>query len=118
MPSDFEKNKENEQEENLTKNKEGENIDYSDVFIRYLITLQSGALIALGKIKNPITGKIEPNIENAREIINILGMFKQKTKGNLNESETKLLDTILTTLRLNYVENIVNKESKIKKENV
>lgn len=88
-----------------------DNIDYSDVFIRYLLTLQSGAMVALGKIKNPETNKAEPNLSQAREIINILGMMKQKMDGNLQYTENKLLDEMLTNLRMSYVNQVVEEKS-------
>ena len=89
---------------------ENEKIDYADVFLRYMMSLHSGAKIALGEIKNPDTGEEEYNLDQAREIINILGMISQKTKGNLNVYEEKMLDNVLSTLRFSYVAK-VNKDS-------
>jgi hypothetical protein len=81
-----------------------EKIDYSDTFLRYLLTLQSGALIALGKIKNPDDENSSKNGPQAREIITILSMLKQKTQGNLNETETKIISSLLANLQLSYIE--------------
>ncbi|MCM8771997.1 MAG: DUF1844 domain-containing protein [Candidatus Omnitrophica bacterium] len=68
---------------------------------------------ALGKITNPMTGKIEKNLELAKQIIEILETLKEKTKGNLTDEENRFLITTITDLQLNYVEE-VEKESKQK----
>lgn len=64
----------------------------------YIICWQS-----LGKIKNPATEKAEKNLPFAKSIIEIFEMLQVKTKGNLNEEESKTLENILTDLKLNYV---------------
>ncbi|MBU0951947.1 MAG: DUF1844 domain-containing protein [Elusimicrobia bacterium] len=75
-------------------------------FIGLIISLSAGAWQHLGKIENPITGKIEKNMENAKMSIDILEMLKEKTKGNLSAEEEKLLDNTLADLKLNYVEEL------------
>src|SRR5579862_514143 len=62
------------------------------------------AMIALGKLANPATGKAEKNLPAASLFIDTLEMLEAKTKGNLNPDETKLLHATLTDLRLMYVE--------------
>ena len=62
------------------------------------------AMIALGKLANPATGKAEKNIPAARLFIDTLEMLENKTKGNLNSDETKVLHATLTDLRLMFVE--------------
>ena len=62
------------------------------------------AMIALGKLANPATGKAEKNMAAARLFIDTLEMLESKTKGNLNSDETKVLHATLTDLRLMYVE--------------
>ena len=79
--------------------------DYTGVFMRYIMTLQTGARIALGEIKDP-NSEMGKDIREAREIINILGMIEQKTKGNLNEDEKRFLDETLSNLRMSYVKAI------------
>jgi hypothetical protein len=69
------------------------------------------AMIALGKLSNPATGKAEKNMAAARLFIDTLEMLEQKTKGNLNSDETKVLQATLTDLRLMFVE-----ESKVPQE--
>ena len=62
------------------------------------------AMIALGKLANPATGKADKNLPAARLFIDTLEMLESKTKGNLNSDETKVLHATLTDLRLMYVE--------------
>ena len=62
------------------------------------------AMIGLGKLANPATGKAEKNLPAARLFIDTLEMLESKTKGNLNSDETKVLHATLTDLRLMYVE--------------
>jgi len=64
----------------------------------------SQAMIALGKLANPATGKAEKNMPAARLFIDTLEMLEHKTRGNLNPDETKLLHGTLTDLRLMFVE--------------
>ena len=64
----------------------------------------SQAMIALGKLANPATGKAEKNLPAARLFIDTLEMLEHKTKGNLNSDETKVIQATLTDLRLMFVE--------------
>lgn len=66
---------------------------------------------SLGKIANPLTGKIEKNLEIAKQVIDILETLKEKTKGNLTDEENRFLISAITDLQLNYVEE-VSKEDK------
>ena len=62
------------------------------------------AMIALGKLANPATGKADKNMAAARLFIDTLEMLEHKTRGNLNSDETKVLQATLTDLRLMFVE--------------
>jgi len=57
----------------------------------------------LGIIKNPITDKVEPNLELAKHTIDSLDVLKEKTKGNLTKEENDLLESMLSNLKLTYV---------------
>ena len=74
------------------------------LFIQLVYLFQSTAMQGMGKIKNPVTDKIEGNLEQASQAIDMLEMLKDKTKGNLSKELNDLMDSILTNLRLNYVE--------------
>jgi hypothetical protein len=64
----------------------------------------SQAMMALGKLANPMTGKAEKNLPAARLFIDMLEMLERKTRGNLTPDETKVLQAHLTDLRLMFVE--------------
>ena len=70
----------------------------------FVSSLSMQAMIALGKIENPITKKTEANHEQARFLIDTLQILKEKTKNNLNSEEAKLLEESLFSLQMMYVE--------------
>ncbi len=73
-------------------------------FNTFIIGLASTALIHLGDTANPETGRTERNLELARQSLDLLSMLREKTRGNLTDEEDKLFATILTDLRLRFVE--------------
>jgi len=76
------------------------------LFFNLVITFQQAAFQHMGKIPNPITGKIEREIEQARMAIDMLDMLKARTKGNLADEETRMLDHVLRELKLNFVDEL------------
>lgn len=73
---------------------------------------QTLALQQLGKLINPVTGKMERDLQQARITIDMLHMIKEKTAGNLSAREKGLLDGVLTDLQLNYVDELKREEPK------
>ena len=73
-------------------------------FLDMVGLFSSQAMICLGKLANPMTGKAEKNLPAARLFIDTLEMLEKKTQGNLTADETKVLHSTLTDLRLMYVE--------------
>lgn len=80
-----------------------------NLFQGLVISLAAGVMQHLGKTLNPLTNKIEKNLPAAQTTIDMLDMLAAKTKGNLTEAETKLLQNILAELKLNYVETLNEK---------
>lgn len=76
------------------------------LFTQLIMSFHAAAWQQLGKIASSLTGKIERNLELAKNSIDILGMLETKTSGNLNDDEANLLRQILTQLRMNYVEEV------------
>jgi len=73
-------------------------------FSTHVLSLASSALIALGKMPAP-DGQPHPlDAETARHLIDVLAMLETKTKGNLDEAETKLLASLIYDLRVAYVD--------------
>jgi hypothetical protein len=73
-------------------------------FSTHILSLASSALIALRKMP-PLEGDDQPlDLEAARHLIDVLGMLEQKTKGNLDEAEQKLLQSLIYDLRVAFVD--------------
>ena len=66
-------------------------------------------LLHLGEIPNPVTGTVEPDLDAAKQVIDILGMLREKTRNNLEPGEESLLDSVLYDLRMRYVELVRQK---------
>ncbi|HZZ26823.1 MAG TPA: DUF1844 domain-containing protein [Pirellulales bacterium] len=66
-------------------------------------TLATQAMIALGQVPNPISGKTEPRLKQAKHYIDTLGMLEEKTAGNRTADESALFDDLLHQLRMAYV---------------
>lgn len=73
-------------------------------FSTFIFSLGSAALINLGVAANPMTNKIEKNLEEAKQNIDLLAILKDKTKGNLTPDEEKLMNNLLHSLRMHYIE--------------
>lgn len=76
------------------------------LFFNLIITFQQAAFQHMGKIPNPITGKIEREIEQARMAIDMLDMLKARTNGNLADEEKRMLEHVLRELKLNFVDEL------------
>lgn len=75
-------------------------------FSTFVISLSTQALMHLGEMASPLSGKLEADIPVAGQMIDILGMLQEKTRGNLNAGEERLMGDILFDLRMKYVEAI------------
>ena len=64
----------------------------TQLFMGLCTSLVTQTWMQLGKIKNPMTDKIEINLDAASLTIDMLWMLKEKTKGNVGDDETKILD--------------------------
>ncbi|CUS78238.1 protein of unknown function (DUF1844) [Candidatus Kryptonium thompsonii] len=64
----------------------------------------------LGKIPNPVTGKIEKKLDEAKFTIDLLDMLKEKTKGNLTENESRFLEFSISQLKINYFFEVENEK--------
>lgn len=69
-----------------------------------ITTLATQALIALGKVENPLVGKIEVRRDQASHFIETLAMLEQKTEGNRTPDESQLLRACLHQLRMAFIE--------------
>jgi hypothetical protein len=72
-------------------------------FSSFVLGLSTQALMCLGEIPDPQDGKPHQDLSAAKQFIDILGVLKEKTAGNLDKGETEFLDQILFDLRMRYV---------------
>ena len=88
---------------------------FEEQFISFVIMMSQSVMLHLGKIVNPMSGKVEKNLDGAKATIDLLIMLKEKTKGNLSDREEKFFATTLSTLQMNYVDEM-KKEPAVKEE--
>ena len=73
------------------------------LFMGLCTSLATQAWMQLGKIKNPMTDKIDINLEAASLTIDMLSMLKDKTSENITDDEKKILDQSINELKMNYI---------------
>jgi hypothetical protein len=74
-------------------------------FTAFVLSLASTAAIHFGDLPDPISGeRAEVNLEGATQMIEILALLEQKTRGNLTAEEREVLNQVLYELRMRYVE--------------
>lgn len=74
-------------------------------FSTHVLSLASSAMVAMGNVPAPGTDQpAAPDLETAKHLIDVLGMLEIKTRGNLDESEQKLLQSLLYDLRVAFVD--------------
>ena len=74
-------------------------------FTAFVVSLASTAAIHFGDVADPATGKpAEPNLQGAQQMIEILTLLEEKTRGNLTAEERQLVEQVLYELRVRYVE--------------
>ena len=87
------------------KSQESEGMPLPEInFASFVLSISSSVLLHFGDVPDPISGKKERNLPMAKQTIDILGILKEKTKGNLDKEEEQLLEHLLHDLRLKYVQ--------------
>ena len=76
------------------------------LFLQLVLGLQQAAMVALGKLMNPMSGKLERNLDAAKNTIDTLAAIDARTRGNLESDEQRVLTQVLTDLRMNYVDEL------------
>lgn len=78
----------------------GKAIDFTTV----LLGFASSALIHMGVQPHPESGSVSRDAALAREVLDLLALLREKTRGNLTVEEERFFDSLLTDLRLKFVE--------------
>ena len=73
-------------------------------FIELVMMQAQQAAMFLGHVPNPQTGQPEVNLEFARMFIDQIEMLQEKTRGNLSNEETQMLTSVLSDLRLAFLQ--------------
>ena len=74
-------------------------------FAQFIISLGTTAAVHFGDLPDPATGEPgEPNLIAASQMIDLLALLQDKTRGNLDPAEAKLLDDLLYDLRMRFVQ--------------
>ena len=73
-------------------------------FAAFLWSLSEQALAALGEVPDPSSGQVSRDLVIAQQMIDIIAMLRDKTRGNLDPHEQAMLKEILSTLQMKYVE--------------
>ena len=88
-------------------------MEKNDQLLMQLIYMfHTSAMQGLGKIADP-TGQVSRNLEYVSQTIDLMEMLKVKTKGNITDEIEKLLDGMLSELRLNYVDEKAKPENQV-----
>ena len=99
-PASEEKPKPQETPETAT----NQEADYPQVnFTNFVLSLSTSAIFHFGDFPDPEGGKTQRNLPAAKQTIDILDMLNEKTKGNLDENENKLIQGVLYELKMRYV---------------
>jgi len=73
-------------------------------FLSFVLGLGTQALLHLGDMENPVSHRVERDLEAAKQVIDLLGILREKTRNNLEPAEEAMLDSTLYDLRMRYVE--------------
>jgi hypothetical protein len=73
-------------------------------FSGFVLSLASSAMVHLGQVPAPEEAPAPRDLPAAKQIIDILALLEEKTRGNLEASEDKLLKSLLYDLRVQYVD--------------
>ena len=74
-------------------------------FSNFVLSLAATAMVQLGMVPDPETGEnAAPNLPIVKHTLETLAMLREKTRGNLDDEEEKLLDSMLYELRMRFVE--------------
>ena len=96
--------KDQAQKETAPKEKQKPEIHLPEInFATFIFSLNTSALMHLGVLEDPVSGKKVKNLAMGKQTIDILSMMEKKTKGNLSKEEESMLKNILYDLKIIYV---------------
>jgi hypothetical protein len=78
-------------------------------FSTFMLSLSTSVLVSLGELPDPLTNDKNVNLPLAQQTIGLIEMLLEKTKGNLNGEEDRLIGNMLYDLRMKYIETAKGK---------
>jgi hypothetical protein len=96
---------------------EQEILDVNPSLLNLIVMFASSAWYQLGKVKNPISNKIEKDLKKAKATIDILIMLRDKIDGNLTKKEKEMLTSTIFDLQINYADEIAKFNDDIENKN-
>jgi len=78
----------------------------SELFLALAANVFHAAWAALGKVPNPISGRIERDLGGARAAIDTLSALEARSRGNRTEDENRFFERALNDLRMNYLDEV------------
>lgn len=88
------------------------------MFVDVISVFFNQAAMSLGRIPHPMTGEPFVSFEAAQESIAVLEILKEKTSGNLDAEEDKVLETMISELKLLFVQSVKDPEIKAMAEKI
>ncbi|MBA2301597.1 MAG: DUF1844 domain-containing protein [Acidobacteria bacterium] len=74
-------------------------------FAQFILSLGTTAAVHFGDLPDPVSGERgDPDLLAASQMIELLGLLQEKTRGNLEPAEAKLLEDLLYDLRMRFVQ--------------
>jgi hypothetical protein len=80
--------------------------DVNQYFFNLITMFASSAWCQLGKIQDPVNGKIKKDLQSAQITIDTLLMLRDKTKNNLTKKEEEMLTSAISDLQINYANEV------------
>lgn len=75
-------------------------------FPSFVFSLASSAFVHLGAIPEPGSGETKKDLPLAKQTIDLLGLLREKTQGNLTSEEERMFDHLLYDLRMQYIKEV------------
>ena len=72
-------------------------------FLYIVSTFKTSAMVALGKMENPMTNKTQINLEQASYYVDLLDMLQSKAKGNMSQYEEQMLIQTVSELKMEII---------------
>src|SRR5687767_9586445 len=84
---------------------EGEHDPSAITFVGFVLSLAHTAAVHLGDVPDPVSGQTNPpSLPAAHQMIEILALLEEKTRGNLSAEERQLMEQAIYELRMRFVE--------------